>query len=336
MPARKRRVRERLAPCPGVLSEFGLTLSQEAAIVDQEVQRADGLVRDAVQLMAASFHRLTELSERQGTLSAEVISRSGENGEAFSVQAFIQRTGEMMDRLVGVMMNVSEHSLGVVGQIDDMVARLDGIFSLLEKVEDLANQTNLLALNASIEAARAGEAGRGFAVVADEVRTLSRNSGELNNEIRDGIAAARQTISRLRESVGNMAATDMNETLSSKESVRAMLTQFGEMDRYVDTRVGEISQVTEQVQSAVGDAVRALQFEDMTTQSLASLRRNIEVLQELADSIGRLDSLDDTGRCQAMESLKARSLALRATTEERDRARSVSQQSMDEGEVELF
>jgi methyl-accepting chemotaxis protein len=106
------------------------------------------------------------------------------------------------------MVDVSRNSLETVHHIDDMVEKLDGIFGLIENVEGLASQTNLLALNASIEAARAGDAGRGFAVVADEVRTLSINSAELNNQIREEISYAKETIEVLRSTVGGMASTD--------------------------------------------------------------------------------------------------------------------------------
>ena len=54
----------------------------------------------------------------------------------------------------------------------------------LDKIE---SKQKILALNAAIEAARAGELGKGFAVVADEVGKLARNSGEINQSIKDSL-----------------------------------------------------------------------------------------------------------------------------------------------------
>ncbi len=63
--------------------------------------------------------------------------------------------------------------------------RIDSISDTIAKIAD---QTNLLALNAAIEAARAGDVGRGFAVVADEVRSLSINTKNATDNIRESIS----------------------------------------------------------------------------------------------------------------------------------------------------
>lgn len=64
---------------------------------------------------------------------------------------------------------------------------LDELMDKSKALDKIESKQKILALNAAIEAARAGELGKGFAVVADEVGKLARNSGEINQSIKDSL-----------------------------------------------------------------------------------------------------------------------------------------------------
>ncbi len=323
-------------------AEVSASLSYEAVVINQEMERVKGLIGDAVNVMGGSFQTLNSLSEQQRELVAQIIARTQESNDALeddrgiSIHNFVKESGALLENFVDVMVNVSKQSLQTVHNIDDMVEKLDSIFQLIESVENLASQTNLLALNASIEAARAGEAGRGFAVVADEVRSLSLSSAQLNNQIRERISSAKETIALLRVNVGRMASSDMSGTIATKERVGDMLNHVSQMNDYLSVQIQAIGEIGEQINVAVGDAVRSLQFEDISAQALLSVRANIEALQEIAELL-RLERCDSA---QAMRDrltqLQQHCNQLRARTVQRNNTRSVSQQRMDEGEIELF
>lgn len=319
-------------------SEMKDTLNYEAEIIDQEVTRVDGLIKDAVQVMSTSFHEVNALSEQQGQLIHEIVSSSHEtqDGDALSMGEFLQEAGGVLDQFVDMMMTVSRDSLQTVHHIDDMVDQLDGIFKLIESVEDLASQTNLLALNASIEAARAGEAGRGFAVVADEVRSLSISSADLNNQIRESINAAKETIATLRNTVGKMASSDISDTIETKERVGTMLTSVGEMDNFISQRVESLSELGGQLDVSVGNAIRSLQFEDISSQALGSVHHNIHTLNQIADHIEKVQFDNMAQMEEQLEKLLQCCRTLREQGVQRNEARTVAQVDLDEGDVELF
>jgi methyl-accepting chemotaxis protein len=329
----------------GAISEVAQTLVHDASIVNQEVSRVDSLIKEAVALMADSFHNMHELAHRQSALTAEIISQTHEEGdgsnfegdeEAFSIQGFINETGKTLDQFVHVMVDVSRNSLETVHHIDDMVEKLDGIFGLIENVEGLASQTNLLALNASIEAARAGDAGRGFAVVADEVRTLSINSAKLNNQIREEISSAKETIGVLRSTVGSMASTDMSDTIGTKDKMGQMLDHMASMNHFLNDKVLEISGIGDQLSGSVDQAVRSLQFEDISSQALSSVEHNVDSLNEVSSLISNVVSPEHLVNSDAADLCMQRCRELRDESQQRNQKRTVAQNDMEEGEVELF
>ncbi|WP_286239173.1 methyl-accepting chemotaxis protein [Neptuniibacter halophilus] len=321
------------------IGEVSETLVHDAMIVNQEVNRVDGLIKESVHLLSDSFHTMHSLASQQAALTTEIIDQTHEgegNSEGFSIQGFINETGYTLDQFVKVMVDVSKNSLETVHHIDDMVEKLDGIFGLIENVEGLASQTNLLALNASIEAARAGEAGRGFAVVADEVRTLSINSAQLNNQIREEIGSAKETIEVLRNTVGSMASTDMSDTIGTKDKMAHMLEHMANMNHYLNEKVMQISDIGQQLSGSVDQAVRSLQFEDISSQALASVEHNVNSLNEVSALISNVVTADNQVNPEAAEHCMTRCRELRQEAQSRNQMRTVAQNDMDEGDIELF
>lgn len=325
-------------PLDGALDELKSTLQFEADIIHQEVVRVDGLIKEAVRMMENSFHSVNTLSHQQTELMHALLERTNEDGaggDHLSMKMFLYETGGVLDEFVDMMMMVSRNSLETVHQIDDMTSQLEHIFKLIESVEGLASQTNLLALNASIEAARAGEAGRGFAVVADEVRSLSISSAELNNQIRERIKSAQTAIEMLRSTVGKMASSDISDTIDTKERVGKMLAEVGELNSFVGEQVVSVSEVSQQQDAAVAEAIRSLQFEDISSQALSSVSHNIDTLRQMARLLDSLKT-DDRHAAPQVEQFIQTCQQRRKDAQQRNSARTVSQVDLHEGEVELF
>lgn len=324
-----------------VCEEMKQILNHEAIVIDQEAVRIDTIIKEAVQVLGDSFHNVNMYSDQQRELIKELIrktnpSDSAKDGDRFNMPVFLFETGSVLDQFVDMMMTMSRNSLDTVHHIDDMVTQLDGIFTLIENVEGLASQTNLLALNASIEAARAGEAGRGFAVVADEVRSLSISSADLNCQIRERITTAKATITQLHATVSKIAATDVSDTLATKERVGSMLANVAEINNYVVEHAGMMNVLGEQLDGAVNDAIRSLQFEDISSQALASLHNNINTLNQIADQMHQIKFDNEDQMEEQFKDLSLRCRMLREEVQSRSAARTVTQTGLKAGGVEIF
>lgn len=319
-----------------VTAELDELRSKEVNGVSDEVIRVKTLISDAIVDMSNSFTDLNNLSSQQSRIVAELINKSKSEDEgAVDIEQFAQRTSSLMENFIEIMISISEQSVKTVYHIDDMVEYIDGIFKLIEDAKSIADQTNLLALNAAIEAARAGESGRGFAVVADEVRSLSIRSTNFNEQIRQRINDTRDAINTVRETVGTMASRDMNETITAKEEVNQLLVDISNMDSFFHKKVEEVGAIGQMVDAAVGKAVRALQFEDITTQALSGAEEHISRFRLIQHELDSLHSepqkLSDEELVSLTNDIKGK---YNKTIIRNDKP--VTQQSMDEGDVELF
>ena len=325
---------------PGLRDTFhqvSSNLTSEATIVHQEAERVRELIADAVKLMDGSFRSMHRISREQSHHTSEIIAQAQDGqGSGMSMQGFIKEVQTSVGRFSHVMEAVSANSETIVGHIEKMLGKMDGIFKLLEEVEGLARQTNLLALNAAIEAARAGDAGRGFAVVANEVRALSVNSSQLNERIRDEIGATRTTIDGLSRTVERIASTDIAQAMDTRADVEKMFEGMNALNDFLADKINAVSSLGGELGASVDEAIRSLQFEDIASQALGSLKYNVDALNEMAMAIEQLANEKDEIDEQKLQALRARLAEMLETLQARNSQRTVAQVDMDEGDIELF
>lgn len=316
-----------------VLGQVQKTLHGEADLINRETGRVRNVVTDAIEGLQSSFVQLDELSRQQCDIAQNVLSNDAEGG---SYRSFLDEASVALDTFANIIVSVNGHGMETVKRIDDMMAKLEDIFKLIENVEGISSQTNLLALNASIEAARAGEVGRGFAVVADEVRNLATDSSELNNQIREHINGAKATIHNLRETVADMTSNDMSETLEMKSNISAMLEKMADMNEGMSGHIDRMSGIGREVSGAVQVAMRALQFEDISTQTMGLIARQTDEIKELAEAMSALKASGGADSETGLQQLEQLAVDIQERAQKSTVRPSVAQTSMDEGEVELF
>jgi len=264
-----------------VVETVDAALADELPRINTQVARVKGLISDAVAQLSRSFNKMHGVTQAQAALLQKGLSGAVVDERADSNE----RTSEALERFVDALIQSSQQSVHMANETEKMLSHLQGIFKLLEDARSLAEQTNLLALNASIEAARAGEAGRGFAVVADEVRKLSIRSAEFNEQIRERVTDTSEAVARVQQKVNQMAARDMGETLQEKERITRMITQADAVRAQLREAIAEMAPLGEQLGAAVGDAVRSLQFEDISSQSLGVAVESVEHLEALREQL---------------------------------------------------
>ena len=317
---------------------------QELDAFNNELQQVKSFVADAVVTLNNSFNGLNDLASSQTHVVHSLIANiEGENnidqGTTINFQLFAKETEVLLTEFINHILTVSEHSMAMVNVVNDIDEHMELIGKLLTDVQGIADQTNLLALNAAIEAARAGDAGRGFAVVADEVRKLSKNSDKFSEEIKTVVKDSKSNIGQAKRMIETMASKDMTVMITSKSQIDEMLVEVAKMNDTISFKLSNVSELTQQIEINVNNAVRALQFEDMTRQLIEYMQANTRhfkaMIDEMRIGFEIFKSGDEVARINELKHgvkrLNDMQQQWRSNTH-----KAVAQESMDAGEIELF
>jgi len=311
-------------------------LKEQLSLIGNESDQVNDLVQNAIIQLTDSFQGLNGQTTQQAALLHDLLHQNDDG----HMGRFVTETETLLAYFVDQTLNTSKDSMYLMHRLDDMTEKVNSVFALLDDVKDIASQTNLLALNAAIEAARAGEAGRGFAVVADEVRKLSKKSDDFSDEISRLTSDVKNTLSDASGIVNKVVSADMNVALSGKQQVSEMSNSMEQLEQHSNQIISQTQQASQEINVLVNQAVTSLQFEDMCTQLLAHISRRVDAVSELSGLVENLhvarmnpNLIDDyrgllTGLEATLASLKPKIDSVQH--------QAVSQQDLDEGDIELF
>jgi len=291
-----------------------------------------GTQEGAIHTLTEAFMAIQVLLNQQQTyihtlLSVEVEGKS--SSIEMDMRQFAENTSKTLNHFVEIASNMGNESIYLLEKVEHISAQMPGVMKALQGIEQIASQTNLLALNAAIEAARAGEAGRGFAVVAGEVRSLSNSSSEVSHNIQKQLSSINGLIAELSKEVKNIATQDVDYVHDSKDEVNEAISQLAhkadndlKMTRNLDGLATELLE-------AVHNAMRGLQFGDISVQSL---QFTLEGVTQLSETMRQVENIKGSNSADELD------LIIQVFQEKKEQRvhNPVSSSSMDSGDVEFF
>lgn len=317
-------------------------LNEESTVVNEHINRIKNLIQDSTLSLQDSFNIIVNKTEYQSEvaqglvsgLTAQHGSSDDQADQGFSFKNFVNHVDGILQGYVDLLVDISDKSIAAIHRISDLTEHMESMFSILDDVQQLAEQTNLLALNAAIEAARAGEVGRGFAVVADEVRTLSVSSQSLNEEIRKKVNRAKSSMADVNTEVSAVAALDINSVIEGRVNIDGMLHRIEEFNIETERVVGELASASGDIGHEINNSIRALQFEDIISQLTTHIQQRLDHINEVA--VVAHTEVSGAAGITGLSAVAQRLDGMRQEFHDQNLASKVQQDSMDEGDVELF
>jgi methyl-accepting chemotaxis protein len=289
---------------------------------------------DAIHTLTTAFNQIRELLGRQQTdINKLLYDSQQKSGSTHShlMRSFAENTSQTLNKFVDTTVYMSAASMGLMEKVNDIANQMPQVMKALKDIDQIASQTNLLALNAAIEAARAGESGRGFAVVADEVRALSSRSAGFSTDIQSRLKNIHTAISSLTEEVGVVASQDMTYVLTAKKEVETAVHEMVNKSKSDAVIAQSMEEIAQKLVIALHNAIRALQYEDMSSQNIQHMIQTVGMLEGFYKSIDK-EKLISKG---IMKHITDQLTLLNHRIESR-RNNPVSATSMQSGSVDLF
>jgi len=252
-----------------VVREFEAAVDSTTSQIKLDLERARSMVRDATARLNRSFELLhvTAASQRE---ALQAVSDAFYDRE-HSGRSFATSTEMLMRQFVDEIVRVSKDSMRIIEQLADLQTQVGSIVGCADAIDGLARETRFIAFNARVETHRAGDAGRTFKVVADEVKRLANASASLSNQIRENVSACNAHLTQAHQTAIGLASHDLSQAIESHRGLSGAITKLDDVNKALD-------HMLETLATAVSEAVRALQFEDMVSQILTATIQRVEKL----------------------------------------------------------
>lgn len=314
--------------------QVGETIAGVVSESMEDLNSLSNMQNDALATLGDAFARFkTDLDEQQNLVEGLLYGSQAETESSSHgrMSNFAEDTLKTLNSFVGTSVQTSADLMEMLERVSELSEGMPELMKVLADIDSIAEQTNLLALNAAIEAARAGEHGRGFAVVADEVRALSSRSAEFSRTIQVNLNAMNKRIENLVDDVSKIASQDMSYILRAKKEVEVAIELLMEKSKSDQLVTQQLEVLSTDLSRALNDAMRAMQFEDMSSQTIQHTSSEQSHLLLLVEALR-------TGADDPREFHRALHTRMEEFRDARTQRKSnpVSSNSMDSGDIDLF
>ena len=245
----------------------------------EQLRQTSKQIEDSVVGVCDSFQGI---AARARATVARATGFLGDDGQSASdkpsFEGLIDACSGTMVKILNTTIEAGEISRRAIERMEEIDKASRQISDALGQLDQITNSNRMLAFNARIEAAHAGAAGTGFAVVAVELAAATVKSRSVTAHVGDLALNLRSLALSTLQDLRNMNEKDSERVEQCRqevdESLRDLQSAHSEMAAMLNGMTSEGALLA----TDIGSAVRALQFQDRTSQRIAHVVADLDTL----------------------------------------------------------
>lgn len=158
-------------------------------------------------------------------------------------------------------------------------------------------------------------------------------SAELDSREID-VQEERNALSVLNEIIDK--GVDDVQSITERTKIKTIIEQLDRDNQQLNQRLQVVGQFSTQYKFHLDDAIRAMQFEDVANQSIHSIKHQLTIFSALHEQLQQIKVDDNLLNSDALLSCIQQCENIRQTSKESTKNQAVKQDSLKEGEIELF
>jgi methyl-accepting chemotaxis protein len=263
---------------PGLEPDLAMYLPQLSRM-SKQLRQTSAQIESSVVGVCSSFQGIAERATKTVARTAGFLSSEGNGARGKqSFDGLIESCSKTLVKILNSQEEASDTSRRAIERIKEMDKASQKISAALATLERISRENKMLAMNARIEAAHAGSLGAGFNVVAVEVVSQTEKTQVVTAQVSDLIASLRSLAGSTLEDLQRLIDKDRRRAEECRnevdESLRDMQSAHGEMKRMLTGMTEEGTLLA----SDIGSAVQGLQFQDRTSQQIAHVVEDLDML----------------------------------------------------------
>jgi len=310
-----------------ILRNIQESISGEITAIRSQTEQIESLLKDAIASLHDSFGSIHTASDQQmKTMTSLMMDVTGANDDNNIFQK-AENSSKILTRLVEALLLSSKNNLRALTAMDIMKKRMNTMLLNEAEQRDLIGRISVCS-------------------EADVIDTemLRGLVGQLRQTQADHLDYASTTVAtfiKAHHLIDTIASKDMGEVFAAKDKVEEIIAHFFQINEMVTASRVQVNQVNAEMRKHLGAAIRALQFEDISTQSLGHTDRHLGrmdgMIGILTDGLDGLDQPDITTEVYVSRIAAIHvAMADYHQTMQLEDSNPVSQDSMDEGDIDLF
>jgi len=315
-----------------LLDDVSHGMESEIILIKEQIYQIKSLLSDAIGSLHDSFASINNHSSQQmklfSSMMSEIVDVSEASGKAHNIFQHVAVAEAVLTQLLDMLMKDSGKSLKVVSGMTETVQQMHQAVSSEKKVSELLAEINRAVNSDNPD--------------MDKIRQLSAAAQKQQVDLLKRQKEVGNTCFKAQVLASKLASRDMKKVYAAKANVEEILAHLNRTNALISECRTQSNNINAELNQQLGSAIRALQFEDIVAQSLGHTDLHLERMDgfvtRVATGIAELHSKGDTtldeyvaelGRLHEEIMEYRNSLKLEAVNP-------VSQENMDEGDVELF